>query len=87
MDEAYLNWLKYCFEKNMENYRLKLEAPWEEVKEMLKEVNQELTDEDLEYEPDHEKEMLERLARKMNKDVPAVKAWIESVSFNRGVAY
>ena len=66
--------------------RLKLEAPWEEVKEKLKEVNNELTDEDLEYNPGNELALLERLARKMDKDIPAVKAWVESVSFNKGKA-
>jgi len=71
----------------MDTYILKLEAPWEETKEMLKEVNMELSDEDLEYEPHNCKELLERLSRKMNKDIPAVKAWIESVSFNKGLAY
>jgi hypothetical protein len=71
----------------MDNYSLKLEAPWDEVKEMLKEVNTDLTDSDLEYEPGREKELLERLANKMNKDVPSVKAWVESVSFNKGIAY
>jgi len=71
---------------NMDNYQLKLDAPWEEVKEMLKEVNMELTDEDLELKPGGEKELLERLSRKMNKTVPEVKAWVESVSFNKGIA-
>lgn len=66
--------------------QLKLEAPWEEVKEQLKEVNGDLTDEDLEYEPGQETALLERLAKKMNRDVPAIKAWIESVSFNKGIA-
>ena len=66
--------------------QLKLEAPWEEVKEKLKEVNNSLTDEDLAYEPGQENELLERLAKKMNKDVPSVKAWIESVSFTKGIA-
>ena len=70
----------------MESYKLNLEAPWDEVKEMLKEVNMELTDEDLELGPGGEKEMLERVAAKMGKDVRAVKAWIESVSSNRGLA-
>ena len=65
---------------------LKLEAPWEEVKEKLKEVNGELTDEDLVYNAGDETALLERLAKKMNKDVPFVKAWIESVSFNQGKA-
>ncbi len=70
----------------MENYNLKLEAPWEEVKEMIREINPHLTDEDLRYEPNHEKELLERLANKLNKNVPEVKGWIESVSHNTGLA-
>ena len=65
---------------------LKLASPWEEVKEKLKEVNSELTDEDLEYEPGQEEELLQRLSKKMNKDAAAVKAWIESVSFTDGIA-
>ena len=69
------------------NYQLKLEAPWEEVKGMLQEINLSLTDEDLSYQPGNEKEMLERLSRKLNKPVPEVKAWIESVSHNKGLAY
>lgn len=70
----------------MDTYTLKLHQPWDEVKEMLKEVNLELTDEDLEMGPDGEQEMLERLARKMGRDLPSVKAWIESVSYNNGIA-
>ena len=66
--------------------QLKLESPWEEVKERLKEVNNALTDEDLVYEPGQENELLERLAKKMNKDVASVKGWIESVSFTNGIA-
>lgn len=66
--------------------QLKLEAPWEEVKENLKEINGDLTDEDLVYEPGQETALLERLAKKMNRDVPFIKAWIESVSFNKGIA-
>jgi len=69
------------------NYQLQLETPWEEVKGMLQEINLSLTDEDLSYEPGNEKEMLERLSRKLNKSVPEVKAWIESVSHNKGLAY
>jgi hypothetical protein len=80
-------WLKYCFKKGMDTYTLKLEAPWDEVKEMLKEINTELSEEDLVYEEGGEKELLERLASKMNKDIFAVKAWIESVSHNKGLAY
>jgi hypothetical protein len=68
------------------DYTLKLESPWEEVKERLKEVQLELTDDDLEYEPGQEKELLERLAKKMNRDIAAIKAWIESVSYTGGIA-
>ena len=71
----------------MDDYTLKLEAPWNEVKEMLEEVNVNLTDEDLRYEKGKEKELLERLSRKLNKSIPEVKAWIESVSHNKGLAY
>ena len=71
----------------MNDYKLKLDAPWEEVKEMLLEVNMELDEEDLRMEPGGEREMLERVARKLNKDVGTVKAWIESVSSNKGLAY
>ncbi len=68
------------------DYTLKLESPWEEVKERLKEVQLELTDDDLEYEPGQEKELLERLAKIMNRDIAAIKAWIESVSYTGGIA-
>lgn len=70
----------------MGTYDLKLHSSWEEAKEKLKEVNTDLTDEDLEYNPGQEKQLLERLAIKLNKDVPAVKAWVESVSYNSGIA-
>jgi hypothetical protein len=66
--------------------QLKLEAPWPQVKEQLKEINTALTDEDLVYEPGKEEELLQRLAHKLNKDIPTVKALIESVSFNKGKA-
>jgi hypothetical protein len=68
------------------DYNLKLDSPWPETKERLKEVNTDLTDEDLEYTPGEEKEMLERVARKMHKSTSAIKDWIESVSFNKGKA-
>ena len=67
----------------MENYQLKLEAPWPEVKERLKEVNMDLTDADLAYQPGEEKELLERLAKKMHRDVEFIKGWVESVSFTK----
>jgi len=71
----------------MDNYQLKLEAPWDEVKEMLREINTDLTEEDLRYENGNEKQLLERLSRKLNKSIPDTKAWIESVSHNKGLAY
>jgi hypothetical protein len=71
----------------MDDYKLKLEAPWDEVKDMLQEINTELTDEDLRYEMGKEKELLERVSRKLNKSIPDVKGWIESVSHNKGLAY
>ena len=65
---------------------LKLHAPWDEVKELLKEVNTSLTDDDLEYEPGREDDLLERLQLKMNKSKDQLRAWIESVSSNSGMA-
>ena len=41
----------------MDDYSLKLEAPWDEVKEMLEEINVNLTDEDLRYEKGKEKDL------------------------------
>lgn len=66
--------------------QLKLEAEWTYVKEMLKEVNLELTDEDLQYDPSDPSALLDRLAKKMDRTPDQVRAWIESVSFNRGKA-
>lgn len=71
----------------MNKYQLKIEAPWDEVKSQLQEVNTDLTDEDLSYEPGREDALLERLSQKLNKSIPEVKGWIESVSHNRGLAY
>ena len=65
---------------------LKLEAPWPQVKELLKEVSITLTDEDLEYTEGQEDELLQRLAKKMNRTTDDVKRWIESVSANSGKA-
>ena len=65
---------------------LKLEAPWEQVKEMLKEVNSDLTDEDLEYDTRQSNLLLERLSRKLNRSPEEIRTWIESVSHNKGKA-
>lgn len=66
--------------------KLKLESPWAEVKEKLKEVNHLLTDEDLEYSPGQEVDLLQRLSKKLDRSTEEIKAWIESVSFNQGKA-
>jgi uncharacterized protein YjbJ (UPF0337 family) len=66
--------------------QLKLEAPWTEVKELIKEVIPELTDKDLEYEEGKENELLQRIADKTNRSVEHVKAWVESISSNSGKA-
>jgi hypothetical protein len=65
---------------------LKLEAPWEQVKEMLKEVNPELTDDDLMYDTKQANILLETLSRKMNRSPEEIRTWIESVSHNKGKA-
>jgi len=66
--------------------KLKLEAPWEEVKEKMKENNINLTDEDLVYEPGKEEELLARLAAKTNRTPQQVKDLVESISYNKGLA-
>lgn len=66
--------------------QLKLNEPWDEVKEKMKEVNTSLSDEDLLYEKGKEKELLDRLAKKLNKTPEEVKGLIESVSYTKGIA-
>lgn len=70
----------------MEKISFRLHAPWQEVKELLKENDINLTDEDLHYEPGKESELLQRLHNKMNKTPEEIKAYIESISSNRGIA-
>ncbi len=70
----------------MENYTLRLHAPWHEVKEKLKENNIELTDEDLDYEPGKKNELLERLQKKIKRSKEDIKAMIESISSNTSIA-
>ena len=70
----------------MENYQLKLERPWDKVKEDLKETNIQLTDDDLVYQPGQEDELLSRLEKKLKKSKTEIKALIESVSSNKGKA-
>lgn len=71
----------------MSTTNLKLAAPWEQVKERLKEVNADLSDEDLEYTEGEEMALLERIGKKIGRDTDHVKAWIESVSANERPAF
>jgi hypothetical protein len=82
-----IKWRKYCRIEIMETTTLKLSAPWEQVKERLKEVNAQLNDEDLDYKPGEEMALLERLAKKIGRNTDHVKAWIESVSANERPAF
>jgi hypothetical protein len=70
----------------MENTSLKLIAPWEEVKEHIKETNIELSDTDLDYKPGQEDQLLRHLSKKMGRTPQEVRAWIESISSNKGIA-
>jgi uncharacterized protein YjbJ (UPF0337 family) len=70
----------------MSTQKLKLETPWPEVKEKIKEVNYDLTDADLVYEPGKEDELLSRLSKKMHKSEEEVKGWIESISHTKNRA-
>jgi len=66
----------------MANDKLKLQAPWQEVKERLKENDITLTDEDLDYKPGKEQELLQHLSKKINRTPEQVKDLIESISAN-----
>ena len=68
------------------DYTLNLQSPWSEVRDKLKENNIDLTDEDLVYERGKEKELIARLQRKMDNTESEIKAYIESLSANRGRA-
>lgn len=56
-----------AYYKKWEILILSLLAPWPEVKELLKEVNSELSDEDLIYEPEKGEELIQRLSVKMGR--------------------
>ncbi len=70
----------------MGSSELKLQKPWNEVKEDLKETNIELTDEDLDYKPGEEDQLLARLEKKLHLSKERVKELIESISYNEGKA-
>jgi uncharacterized protein YjbJ (UPF0337 family) len=66
----------------MEDQFLHLKAPWDEVRERIKETNIDLTDEDLDLQPGKEQELLARLESKMHKSKDEIRHWIESISWN-----
>jgi len=66
----------------MSSQPFKLNAPWDVVKERMKENNIDLTDEDLQYQRGKEDELLERLQRKMKRPKNDIKILIESISSN-----
>ena len=70
----------------MSFYQFRLEQPWEVVREDLKENNINLTDEDLDYRPGEEEQLLERLEKKMHLSKERIKELIESISSNQGRA-
>jgi uncharacterized protein YjbJ (UPF0337 family) len=59
-----------------------LKAPWDEVRERIKETNIDLTDEDLDLKPGKEQELLARLESRMHKSKEEIRHWIESISWN-----
>lgn len=63
-------------------HQLNLKSPWHEVKEKLKENDMSLTDDDLEYEPGREDELLERLEIRLSRNKEEIRRYIESISFN-----
>ncbi len=65
---------------------LKLKIPWAEVKEKMKEINIDLSDEDLLYEPGRENELFERLQQKIKGSKDEIRGLIESISGNKGKA-
>lgn len=70
----------------MENKAVVIPQPWDEVKEKIKEHHIDLTDEDLEFFPGREDELLGRLQQKMGKSREEVIMLIESIASNTGKA-
>ncbi|MES2851146.1 MAG: general stress protein CsbD [Bacteroidota bacterium] len=66
--------------------KLQLHKPWHEVREQLKEINADLTDDELIYEEGKEEVLLNRLSRILNMSPDEVRGFIESVSYNEGKA-
>ncbi len=65
---------------------LQLEAPWEQVKNLLMEAVPSLSEEDLVFIPGEDDVLINRLAEKMGRTHEQIKGWIESVSHTSGKA-
>jgi hypothetical protein len=65
---------------------LRINKPWDQVKEQLKEQHTDLTDEDLAPGPENEKQLLEKISTRLNKSREETADWINSVAFTEGKA-
>jgi hypothetical protein len=65
---------------------LNLRSPWPAVKERLKENDISLTDQDLDYQPGRESDLIDRLSRKTNKSPEQIRDYLESISENEDKA-
>jgi hypothetical protein len=86
VENQFFAWPIDCIQQGMGNNTFTLHASWQEVKEKIKEKNIGITDADLAYEPGQEDALLHRLAAKMNRSIEEVKMFIESISYNKGLA-
>jgi len=66
---------------------LNLEAPWDEVKYLLLEAESSLSEEDVQFHiPGEDDQLINKLAKKLNRTDDQIKGWIESVSHTTGLA-
>jgi uncharacterized protein YjbJ (UPF0337 family) len=68
------------------SFAFNLQSSWDDVKEKMKENDHTITDDDLEYIPGNEEELVKRLEKIMGKSREQVIAYIESISSNNGLA-
>jgi len=63
----------------MEDWKLKLNGNWNEIKGKMKQAHGDLTDDDLERQEGNDDEFLGRLQKKMGKTKDQVIDWIQSL--------
>lgn len=66
----------------MNTQNLQLDSSWYIVKEKLKENDHTLTDDELQYTPGNEDELLEKLSVRLHRTQEEVKQYLESISGN-----